>query len=173
MLLPRDSALRFIEGYKAILLRILDDAGIARTRSVTDDLATARSHAKDKPEVVDLAITGLEADGQPVDARIISAVKSMKVDQWFYLRHTNTFAIFIDKEVEHAYQVKALTTPLNELIDEPPFTFEIGLFEYEGGYVCDGLVLNPVALGPGYKAQLASAYSAIRKAGRLHARTAA
>ena len=173
MLIAREPALRFIEGYKAILLRVLVDAGMPRTRSITDDLAAARSHAKDRPELIDHAIAELEATGQPVEPNVINAVRSLKVDQWVYLRHTKTFAVFIDKAVENAYQVRALTTPLNQLVDEPPFAFEMGVFEYEGFFVCDGLALNPVALGPGYKAQLKAAYSTIRKAGRLHAGTAA
>jgi hypothetical protein len=173
MLLPRESALRFIEGYKAILLRVLADAGIKRTRSITKDLAAARSHAKDKPELIETAVAELQSIGQPVEPAVIAAIKSMKVDQWVYLRDTKTFAVFIDKRVENAYEVRALTTPLNELVDDPPIAFETGVFEYEGVYVCDGLVLNPVALGPGYKTQFRAAYTAIRKAGRLHARTAA
>jgi hypothetical protein len=173
MLLPRESALRFIEGYKAILLRLLADAGLPRTRSITDDLAAARSHAKDVPALIERAIDALQLEGSEVEPAVASAVRSMKVDQWVYLRHTKTFAVFIDKKVENAYEVRALTTPLNELLDEPPFAMEMGLFEYEGLFVCDGLALNPVALGPGYKAQLKAAYTAMRKAGRVHARAAA
>ncbi len=172
MLLPRDSALRFIEGYKAILLRVLDEAGLARSDSITGDLAAARTHAKDKRDLVEQAIADLEVQGRPVEASVVSAVRTMKVDNWVYLRHTRTFAVFLDKEIQNAYEVKALTTPLNQLVDEPPFVFEAGLFEYEGAFVCDGLALNPVALGPGYRAQFKAAYSAIRKAGRLHVRAA-
>ncbi|TXH75635.1 MAG: hypothetical protein E6Q88_03340 [Lysobacteraceae bacterium] len=169
MLIARDSALRFIEGYKAILLRVLQHEALPRTRSLVDDLAAARSYAKGRPELIDEAISELQAIGQPVPSDVVTAVKSMKVDRWVYLRHTKAFAVFIDKEVENAYQVRALTTPLNVLVAEPPFSFEMGLFEYEGVFVCDGLALNPVALGKGYKAEFKAAYSAIRKAGRLHA----
>jgi hypothetical protein len=172
MLLPRESALRFIEGYKAILFRVLDAAGIKRTRSVSNDLVAARTHAKGKPELIDLAIAELESDGRAVEPDVVLAVKRMKVDRWVYLRQTKRFAVFIDKMVENAYEVRALTTPLNELVGEPPCTFEIGVFEYEGVFVCDGLALGPIALGPGYRAQFKAAYTAIREAGRLHTRTA-
>jgi predicted transcriptional regulator len=159
--------------HKPILLRVLAEADISRTRSVTDDLATARSYAKDKPELIDLAIAELESASQAVEPRVVSAVKSMRVDQWVHLRHTKKFVVFIDKKVENAYEVRALTTPLNELVDDRPYTFEAGLFEYKGLYICDGFAVNPVALGPGYRTQFGAAYTAIRKAGRLHARTAA
>jgi hypothetical protein len=173
MLIARESAFRFIEGYKAILCRVRDDAGLEKSRSITMDLAAARTHAKHKPALIDHAIASLASMGQAVDPEIVTAVKSMRVEQWVYLRHTKTFAVFIDEKVENAYKVRALTTPLYELVDEPPFAFEMGVFEYEGFFVCDGLALNPVVLGPGYKAQFKAAYSEIRKAGRLHVRTAA
>lgn len=63
------------------------------------------------------------------------------------------------------------THTLNELLDEPPFTFEAGLLEFEGRFICDGLVLNPIALGAGYRSQLKSAYAELRKAGKFHARS--
>jgi hypothetical protein len=173
MLLPRDPALRFIEGYKSILLKVLEDTGSVRTDSITDDLASSRTQIKTQPELLIRAISSLIAKGTPLDEDVIAAVKGMKIDQWVYLRHTKTFAVFIDKEAKNAYQVKALTTPLYELVDEPPFLFEAGLFEYMGHFVCDGLAIGPIALGPGYKAQFKAAYSSIREAGRLHVRSAA
>ena len=116
--------------------------------------------------MIDLAIAELESDGRAVEPDVVLAVKRMKVDRWVYLRQTKRFAVFIDKMVENAYEVRALTTPLDELVGEPPCTFEIGVFEYEGVFVCDGLALGPIALGPGYRAQFKAAYTAIRKAGR-------
>lgn len=173
MLLPRDSALRFIEGYKSVLLRVLAEAGIPRTRSITDDLATARTHAARNPGSIERIVDELQSAEQAIDPSVAAAIKSMQVGQWVYLRHTRTFAVFLDHKLENAYEVRALTTPLNELMDEPPFAFEAGLFEYEGLYVCDGLVLSPVMLGPGYTAQFKAVYTELRRAGRLHARVAA
>jgi hypothetical protein len=173
MLLPRPQALQFIEGYKSVLLQVLLDTDTARSDSINDDLASARSLAKDKPGLIDNAFKKLAAEGRPVEPVVELAVRTLRVNQWVYLRQAKTFAVFLDKEIKNAYAVKALTNPLNMLVDDPPFTFEAGLFEFEGCYVCDGLVLNPVALGPGYGAQLKAAYTAIRKAGLFHATTAA
>lgn len=146
---------------------------MTRTKSIINDLAAARTKAKDRPELIVHAIEILIATGSGIDPHVAAAVRGMKVDQWVYLRHTKTFAVFIDKKAENAFEVRALTTPLNELVDEPPLMFEAGVFEYMGLFVCDGLVLNPAALGPGYRAQFKAAYAAIRKSGRLHARAAA
>jgi len=173
MLLPRDQALRFIDGYKAVLLRVLEDANTPTTRSINDDLASARSLVKTNRGLLEAALSELEAEGKPVEPTVASAIRSLRVEQWVYLRHTKTFAVFLDKKVENAYAVRALTTPLDELLDEPPFTFEGGLLEFEGLFICDGLVLNPVSLGPGYRSQLKSAYAQLRKAGKFHAHAAA
>jgi hypothetical protein len=172
MLLPRDQALRFIEGYKAVLLQVLHASGKSSSGSIIDDLASARSLAKDKSELIEDAFSDLSNQAQFIDPTVAQAIRTMKVSQWIYLRHTKTAAIFVDIEVENAFAVKALTTPLFEVAEEPPITFETGVFKYLGNYVCDGIVLNPVLIGPGYKAQFNAAYSTIRKAGCFHAKAA-
>ena len=171
MLLPPDLSFRFIEGYKAVLLRVLSNADSARTDSVVVDLVTARTHAKAEPGLISQAIKELAALGHQLEPAIVDAIQSMRVDQWVYLRHTKSFAVFLDKDARNAYEVRALTTPLYELIQQPPVFIETGLFDYAGKFVCDGLVQSPVALGRGYKQQLEAAYSAARKAGRLHRTT--
>jgi hypothetical protein len=172
MLLPRDQALSFIDGYKAVLLHILSTSGKARSDSLIDDLATARTLAKEQPGLLSDALAQLSAHGQGVDQAVTEAIQTLRVAQWVYLRHTKTAAIFIDSEVKNAFAVRALTTPLNEVVESPPSTFEAGVFEYVGHYVCDGIVANPVFLGPGYRAQFNAAYTSIRKAGRFHAKPA-
>ena len=173
MLLPRDQALRFIEAYKAVLLRVLSNTKTPTTNSVNNDLATARSLAREDRGLIESAFTDLAAEGNPIESAVVEAIRSMKVDQWLYMRQTKTFAVFLDKDASCAYAVLALTTPLHQLVGEPPFAMKIGLFEYEGKFVCDGLALNPVALGPGYRNQLTAAYSHIRKAGNFRAHTEA
>ena len=173
MLLPRDLALRFINGYKPTLLRVLANAGNKETGEINTDLTAARTLAKDNPSLIEVALASLAEEGKPVEPDVASAIRSIRVELWLYVKHTKTFAVFLDAKAENGYAVRALTTPLNELVDEPPFAFEAGIFEYEGMFVCDGLVLNPIALGPGYRSQLKAAYSLLRKSGGFHARTAA
>lgn len=173
MLLPREQALRFIDGYKAVLLKVLKNTNTPTTRSMNNDLASARSLMLADRGLLEAALSVLEGEGKPVEPAVASAIRSLRVEQWVYLRHTKTFAVFLDKTLENAYAVRALTTPLNELLDEPPFAFEAGLFEFEGLFVCDGLVLGPVALGPGYRSQLKSAETELRKAAKFHARAGA
>jgi hypothetical protein len=173
MLLPREQALRFINGYKPALLRVLKNTNTASTGSVNDDLAAARSLIVEDRKLLEVAFTDLANEGEAVDPEVVAAIRSMRVGIWVYLRHTKTFAVFLDQEVKEAYAVRALTTPLNELLDEPPFALETGVFEFQSQFVCDGLALNPVALGPGYRSQLKAAYSQLRKSGHFHERAEA
>ena len=173
MLLPREQALRFINGYKPALLRVLANTSTASTGSVDDDLAAARALVNSDRNLLESAFSDLANEGTPVEPEVASAIRSIKVELWLYLKHTKTFAVFLDKEAKNAYAVRALTTPLNELLDEPPFALETGVFEFQGVFVCDGLALNPVALGPGYRAQLKAIYRQLRKSGNFHARTEA
>jgi hypothetical protein len=173
MLLPREQALRFIDCYKAVLVRVLEDTNTATTESINNDLASARTLVKTDRGLLEAALSELAAEGKSIEPAVASAIRSLRVEQWVYLRHTKTFAVFLDKRIENAYAVRALTTPLDQLLDEPPFTFEAGLLEFEGLFICDGLVLNPIALGPGYRSQLKSAYAHLRKIGKFHAHAAA
>jgi hypothetical protein len=173
MLLPREQALRFIDGYKSVLLRILGNTKTPTSGSINDDLAAARTLAKADRGLLESALLDLAKKGNTVEPPVAAAIRSMRVDLWLYLRQTKTFAVFLDKESKNAYAVRALTTPLNKLLDEPPFALEAGLFEFEGLFVCDGLAINPVALGPGYRSQLTVAYAQLRKAGKFHAQVEA
>jgi GNAT superfamily N-acetyltransferase len=173
MLLPREQALRFINGYKPALLRVLENTNTASTGSINDDLVAARAMVVEDRNLLDVALNDLASEGAPVDPEVVSAIRRIKVGIWIYLKHTRTFAVFLDKEAKEAYAVRALTTPFNELLDEPPFAFETGVFEFQGLFVCDGLAQRPVALGPGYRSQLTAAYSRLRKSGHFHERAEA
>jgi hypothetical protein len=173
MLLPREQALRFINGYKPMLLRVLQNTGTAETGNINNDLTAARTLGVKHSTLFETALADLAAEGNPVEPAVASAIRSLKVGLWLYLKHGKTYAVFLDQDAKNAYAVRALTTPLNELLAEPPFAVETGVFEFDGNFVCDGLALNPVPLGPGYRAQLNVIYSSLRKSGRFRARTAA
>ena len=165
--------MRFIVGYKSVLLRVLADTNAPTSKSINSDLAAARTLVKNNRNLLETALAELAAEGNEVESAVVAAIRSMRVDIWLYVRQTKTFAVFLDKESNNAYAVRALTTQLEQLVDKPPFALETGVFEFEGHFVCDGLVQNPVALGPGYRARLTAADSQIRKSGRFHARAEA
>ena len=172
MLLPYDQAMRFVEGYKAVLLRVLADTRTPLTESIEQDLINARALADADPQLVSAALDGLAAENAAVEPTVVAAIGTLRLGQWIYLRHGKTFAVFLDKSNQNAYAVRALTTPLDELVDAPPFLLETGLLEFEGHFICDGLVRDPIRLGSGYRSQLNAAYTRIRQQGNFHARPA-
>jgi hypothetical protein len=112
MLLPREQALRFINGYKPTLLRVLKNTNTASTGPINEDLAAARTLIVEDRNLLEVALNDLASEGAPVDPEVASAMRSIKVGIWLYLKHTKTFAVFLDKEAKEAYAVRALTTPL-------------------------------------------------------------
>ena len=170
MLLPREQALRFINGYKPALLRVLANTNTPSSGSINEDLVAARALVSGSRELLEAALSDLAVEGKPVETEVAAAIRSIRVELWLYLKDTKTFSVFLDKDAKNAYAVRALTTPLKELLDEPPFAVETGVFSFQGVFVCDGLALNPVALGPGYRTQLKAVYSQLRKSGKFHAR---
>lgn len=167
MLLAPESASRFINSYKSILLEVLRAIGQSPTNNVIQDLARARKHCAVHPGAMSTATAVLQDSGQTLDAEVIRSLGTLKVEQWVYLRHTTRYAIFLDKAVKNAYAVKALTTPIHLVVGGQAAAFETGLVEFEDQFVCDGIVMGPVFLGPGYRAQFNAVYSELRKAGNF------
>ena len=172
MLLPRKQAFRFINSYKAVLLRVLANTGAASTGSINRDLCNARAKVNEDRSLLDTALADLAREGSPLETDVVAAIRSVKLGRWIYLKQNKTHAVFLDQAVSKAYAVKALTTPLTELLDGAPVAIETGLFEYEGAFVCDGLVLRPVGIGPGLRAQLREDFNRLRQSGHFLMRPA-
>ncbi len=170
MILPYSDAMQFIEGYKSVLFEVLLRAGDKQGKDLLADLAKARRHAAKDATAIANAIAALSARGERLDDAVALAIKSLRVGRWVHLRNTTKYALLFDAKVENAYAVKALTNPLHEVTGMKAFIFEAGLIEYRGQYVCDGLVGQPVQLGPGIRADLKESYARIKQAGRFHAR---
>lgn len=163
----------FIDGYKAVLLEVFSMAGSRRTKDVINDLADARSYAAINAKALDCAIGMVKDRGELLSSEVESAIRSLRVGRWLHLRHTTRYALLLDEAVENAYAIKALTTPLHEIVGSKAVSFEAGVVEYKGQYVCDGIVLNPLYLGPGMRESLKEAYARIKREGRFHMSVAA
>jgi len=158
----------FIDGYKAVLLEVLSMAGSRRTEDVLNDLADARSYAAINMKALDCAIGTVKDRGELLSSEVESAIRSLRVGRWFHLRHTTRYALLLDEAVENAYAIKALTNPLHEIVGAKAVSFEAGVVEYKNQYVCDGIILNPLYLGPGVRKSLKEAYARIKAEGRFH-----
>jgi len=167
MLINPVAAQRFIAGYKAILLHVHAAAKLKKGKSVIADLAAARGYLTEHTQNLNAAFTALEAEKCGIEDDIADAIRSMRVDLWVYLRHTTRYAVFIDHEMTTARAVRALTDPIAAITGKPAVTFKAGVFEFDGCYVCDGIIDTPVYLGPGYRATYNDAYAQLRKAGQF------
>jgi hypothetical protein len=167
MLIDPVAAQRFMAGYKAILLHLHAVAKLETSEDIVPKLVAARELLTKHPQQLDVAFAALEADKRGIDEDIANAIRSIRIDQWVYLRHTTRHAIFLDSKVTIARAVRALTQPIAEITGKPAVTFKAGVFELDGCYVCDGLIETPVYLGPGYRASYNDAYAQLRKAGQF------
>lgn len=168
MLLNANSAQRFIEGYKRLLLEIHRRSGGEPYEDILTMLAAARTTLKNAPDLLEQVASDLAAAGQALEPDILQALRSMRLGQWVYLRSTKRHAIFIDHAVENAYGVLGLTNTIDDIVGATAFAFEAAVLEFEGHYICDGIVQNPVLLGPHYRRQFNTALADIRKQGRFH-----
>lgn len=163
----------FIDGYKAVLLEVFSLTGSGRTKDVINDLADARSYAAINARALDCAIGTVKDRGELLSSEVESAIRSLRVGRWFHLRHTTRYALLMDEAVENAYATKALTNPLHEVVGAKAVSFEAGVVEYKNQYVCDGIILNPLYLGPGMRKSLKEAYAHIKGEGRFRTSAAA
>ena len=167
--LDPEDALRFIEGYKRVLLEIHRRTSRRKPgRDVVKTLAAARGQLKEAPELLEQATSALAASGTPVEPDLLHALHSMQIDRWVYLRSTTRHAIFIDSAAENAYAVRGLTESIDELLGSAAVMFETAIVPFAGSYLCDGIVQGPILLGPSYRRDFNATLARIRKAGRFH-----
>jgi hypothetical protein len=170
MLIDSHQASRFISAYKAVLLELHHLSGEATHADLITNLASARSYLKGYPDSLGGALTTLELAGTAIARDIQQALKSLRIEQWVYLRSTTRYAIFLDPAANDAYAVLGLNNSVEEIVGTSAVAFEAGLFSFAGSYVCDGIIHAPILLGPGYRRQFSTSLADIRKRGRFHAR---
>ena len=168
MLIDSHQASRFISEYKTVLLELHNLSGEAMQADIIKNLASARSHLKANPNSLDGVLTALELTGKPISPDIQQALKSLRIEQWVYLRSTTRYAIFLDPSANDAYAVLGLNNSVEEIVGTNAVAFEAGLFSFAGQYVCDGIIQTPILLGPGYKKQFSASLANIRRCGRFH-----
>ena len=170
MHIDSDSAYRFINGYKAVLLELHRVSGEPTPKDTVSTLASGRSYLKQHPDSLNVALSALDAASTAVAPDVAQALKSLRIERWTYLRSTTRYAIFIDQEAKHAYAVLGLTNPIEAIVGGNAVMFESAVFPFVGRFVCDGIVQGPVFLGPGYKAQFKTELAAIKRQGHFHTR---
>ena len=168
MVVDAQSAANFIAGYKSLLIEVNRQSGNTLDSPILELLATAREVINDNPATIAAAAEALESNGLPVAADVLSAIKSLRLKQWVFLRDTTAYSVFVDGEADAAYAVLGLTNRIRDLVGGSAVVIKTGMIEYRGRYVCDGLIGSIVWLGSNLKRDFNAAFSRLKKKGRFH-----
>lgn len=168
MIAEARAAAAFIQSYTRIMVRIHGrHPDNAQTRLV-DILAAARAKYCADRSLLAPALDALGAESVAVPPAVVSAVQSLELKRWIYLKDTKAHSVFIDPSGRAAYGVLGLTDRIRDIVGGSGAIIETGLVRYLGRYVCDGIVSNVAWLGSNYKREYARVLAEIRGRGAFH-----
>lgn len=166
MVIDAPTAQRFIAAYKDFLGSLVstqDKAG----RDVTQWLAQGRDRfVADRTQ-----LDRYRAANPKADEEMLDAIANSQTGQWVHLKDTRAYSVLMDMDATQAYAVLGLTQPLRTIdagkgyVMGSGLVMQAALVSLNGRWVCDGLIQNPVWLGPGYKRSYTASYTALRKSG--------
>jgi hypothetical protein len=174
MLLDPVAANTFIGGYTQVLLRVAENAGDqVKGRVLLEVLADARTRVKAEPALLEQAVVDVQSGDQPFEDDVAGAIRTLRVDDWVYLRDTKSYSVFVQRSSEFALGVLALTQRMRDIVGGSGVVIETGVVRYRGRFVCDGLVSRVVHLGSAYRRSFGDAYRVLRASGRFEVRSEA
>lgn len=165
MIIAEHDALTFIQGYQQLMVEIYGPLPARRKLQVLEVLAAAREKYRADRSLLDMALEALKEKSISVPDAVVSAVRSLEVTKWVYLKDTRSHSIFIHPSGEIAYGVLGLTDRVRTIIGGSGAVVETGVVRYHGHYVTDGIVSDVVWLGPNYKKDLSGALARLRNQG--------
>jgi hypothetical protein len=169
---PKDAKL-FIAGYTSLLAKVHLLTGGKSRIELLEMLTSARGAVVADPSLIATAASSLEAEGKAVPEEVLTAVQSLRLRRWVYLRDTTKYSIFLDPEGEEAYAVLGLTDRLRDIVGGTGVILQTGLVHFQGRYVCDGLIAPVVWLGSNYRRSYSELFATLKKSGHFHVSSAA
>lgn len=170
MVIDTPTAQRFISAYKDFLDSLLsaeDKAG----KSVLERLAAGRARFAADRTLLD----SYRAAHPKADAAMLEVIAQSQVGKWVHLKDTQTYSVVLDMDATRAYAVLGLTQRLRDIgLAQGEgmgsgLMMDAALVPLNGHWVCDGLIENPVSLGPNYRRSYADSYKALRQGGQFSA----
>jgi hypothetical protein len=168
MVIDTATAQRFISAYKDFLDSLLsaeDKSG----KSMLECLAAGRARfAADRSLLVSYRTTHPQAD-----AAMLDAIAQSQMGKWVHLKDTRTYSVLLDLDATRAYAVLGLTQPMRAIgmgdnkVMGSGLVIQAALVPLNGRWVCDGLIQDPIWLGPGYRRSYTDSYQALRKNGQF------
>ena len=156
-----------IQGYTRIMVEIYGAWPAEPKLDLLEVLATARAKYVADRSLLDVALTDLKAKSAVISPEVISAVRSLELKGWIYLKDTTVHSIFIDPSVSAAYGVLGLTERIRDVVGGTGAVVETGLLQYLGRYVSDGIFGNVLWLGRNYKREFATEFARLRADGKF------
>lgn len=161
---------RFINEYKRFLLAIYEANGKQEEpQRAVDRLASARRRFISNRGLLDDYISTLEDGTEPIDRKMMLAIRSVEFSKWVYLRDLKSCSIFIKADGGSGYGVLGLTDEISVFTQGVGVVLEAGVVALDDHYVCDGLIASLAHLGPNYRRSYNDLYKNLRTSGRFQA----
>ncbi|WP_396268628.1 hypothetical protein [Ideonella sp.] len=165
MQIDAPTARRFIQAYMAFLGSLLPEQR-KQGLQTTQWLVQAREVWQADPSLL-LSYRRAQADqAVALDEPMLDAIAQMRMGRWIYLKDTRSYSVFLDAQATQAYAVLGLTQRLRDVgLGGSGVTFTAGLVPLNGRWVCDGLLAEPLTLGPNYRREFNAQAQALRQQG--------
>ena len=164
MVIEPSAAHHFIDGYQRLLLMVIGQFDHPSSLAGLPLMVKARKIITDDPARLHSAAEVLVQKGEAIAEDVLTAVQSMQLQQWVYLRDTTKYSVFIDPKFENAYAVLGLTQPLKTVVGGSGAMFETAVMNYRGQYVCDSLFSGQLVwLGAAYRSSFSEKFADIKK----------
>jgi hypothetical protein len=171
MVIDKAIAGRFISEYKKFLLAIYrPEPGSPEPQRVIEKLVAARKRFISNRGLLDGYLCDLEDGTEPIDRRMILAIRSLEFSQWVYLRDLKSCSIFLKKGGEYGYGVLGLNDEIKTITDGPGVFLEAGVIVLDNQYVCDGLIATAVHLGGNMRNSWNELYKELKQSGNFRVR---
>jgi hypothetical protein len=168
MIIDPAFATAFISAYTKLMIEVCGPTKSSKKRSVLKVLAEGRTKCLADRSLITVARSALEARGENLDSNACSAVESMQVKRWIFLRDMKRYSVFVDPSGTAAYGVLGLTEPIRNIIGGSGAVFETAVLRYRGRFVCDGLITGTVLwLGPNYRRDYGALLKQLKVDGRF------
>ena len=172
MLIEESLAEHFLDCYQTLLGHVAVVSGLLKKADPETGglqlMMMARNALAENPALLPEAMASMEKAGSALPQDMQDAIASLRVSHWVYLRDTTSYSVFLETgEREAAYGVKALTTPLKELMGDSGAIIEAGLLVFHGQIICDGLVSLGAWLGANYRSEFNATLAEYRANGQF------
>lgn len=164
MHLPDAEARRFIRQYQQFLQFCLPQKLSAKDLQQYDKnplmaLADARQRFDTERQLLDEYLSS----GAAMDEDIRTAIATMQIDRWIYLKDTAHYSVLLSEDGLAGYGVLGLTDRLRDVAGGSGQLIEAGILHLQGQYVCDNLVRHVVWLGPGIRRDMQQGLQDLKK----------